>query len=554
MTLPLSHNNSKLGATDSVLCCAQRQKYWSIEELALFKGLSAEDINFYIELGQLPHRITPVSKLVILPPNADELLDSLLFGQTLSEVKNIKPVASGVKQTFSTSSSHSGSKLQNLKAFIKSFKYGDKPTVLPGYKGMSIKASRKRKTVQLRENKMDKYFSLLSFNIDHVFTEENIETITKAHSRFRERVNAKMPWKDKNFLLSGKFREISTFTELFDFHKEGQTRDQVKKIERYQKRYLSEGYGDKLISNYCAESFKIDFLDRKPPEHQPSDRNEMIKIVSAAITKAQSIMNIKIDVQPLILKGERSRSDETDNKPPLLSTLTAFICKSYGVGKENLGLELIIQYMASTRVACTDALEWNQVKWKKLCVEVPNEKSKTGYRNHPIAKRLTEILERELHEQLQNSRLTKNKNGEPVYVFESDRRKGHAISNMDDDFNFVKAYLVEHAEALGFNQEQVEDIKFFTRHSIRDLVEDELMAIHASEAQKEKCLGRKPNALGRAYGNLDLKALTKLKDRMVEKAESEFPELKALFQRLIGQPKDVVLESRGVKKGVKNSL
>lgn len=208
--------------------------------------------------------------------------------------------------------------------------------------------------------------------------------------------------------------------------------------------------------------------------------------------------------------------------------------------------------MASTRVACTDALEWRQVKWEKPCIEVPSEKSKTGYRNHPVPKRLIEILQAEQNIQSQNSKLTKDQSGLPIYLFESERNKGNAISNMDDDFKYVKKQLIADAVKHNFTEEQLDDIESFTRHTIRDLVEDELMGLHASEAQKEKCLGRKPNALGRAYSNLDLKALSKLKDRMVEKAESEFPELKALFQRLSGQSKGVMLESKGVKKGVKN--
>lgn len=437
-----------------------------------------------------------------------------------------------------------------LLSFLQDF--SGKVEVLPNLTGMSIRMSKKRKVIQLRENSKGEYFTLISYPISHMFTTEDIDTLKKAQKRFRSRVDAKMFWKDITFLLSGTFREIKTFHQLFELYKEGQTIGQIRKIERYQKRYLSLGYGDKLLVNYCAESFRKDFLDRKPHGHQLSDRNELIKIVSAAISKAKGMMNVKIDVQPLIRKGERSRTDKSDNKPPMLSTVSALILKAYELEKDELGLELIIQYMASTRVACTDALEWRQVKWEKPCIEVPSEKSKTGYRNHPIPRRLLDILRAEQNKQSQCSKLTNSKNGEPMHLFESDRNKGRSVSNMDDNFNFVKGQLLADAINSSFTAEQFEDIKSFTRHTIRDLVEDELMGLHASEAQKEKCLGRKPNELGQAYGNLDLKALSKLKDRMVEKAEKEFPELKALFEQLIDNYRGVMLESGGVKKGVKN--
>lgn len=111
----------------------------------------------------------------------------------------------------------------NIKEFIQNFSAGDKPKVIAGYKGLSIKASRKNKTIQLRENKNDKYFELITYDIDHYFTDRDIETITKAHERFRDRIDAKMPWKDKTFLLNGTFREIKTFNQLFELYKEGQT-------------------------------------------------------------------------------------------------------------------------------------------------------------------------------------------------------------------------------------------------------------------------------------------------------------------------------------------
>lgn len=436
--------------------------------------------------------------------------------------------------------------------FLQNFKPGNKTKVIPGYSGMSISASRKKKTIRLRQNKNDQYFNLITYPVDHVFKQEDIETLIKAHKRFRDRIEAQIPWRDINFLLNGTYRELKTINDFLEFCKEGKSTIQTKKIIRYQKRYASNGYGDKSLANYCAESFRQDFLDRKPPGHQPSDRNELIKIFSSGISAAKGMSNIKIDVQQLFRKGERARADKSDNKPPMLRTLKAFICKAYELRKYNLVLELIIQFMASTRVACTDDLEWSQVKWEKLCIEIPEEKSKSGYVNLPIPKRLIEILKAEYHAQCQNAKLTDGKNSEPIYIFESKRNKGKSICNMDAAFKYVKKQLLIEAVKLGLTEEEIEDIESFTRHSTRSLVEDLLIGLHASEAQKEKCLGRKPNEVGIAYAKIDLKTLSKLKDRMVEKVEQEFPELKALFNSLIRHDSNVMLESGGVKKGVKN--
>jgi len=415
--------------------------------------------------------------------------------------------------------------------FLQNFSGSTK--VLKGFQGMSIRASKKEKVIQLRAEKHDKYFKLISYPTDHIFTSKDIETLKQAHTRFRSRIDAQMPWKDKNYLLNATYREINTFTELIELYKEGQRKAAINKISRIQRRYFSGSWGDKLVVNYCVESFRTDYLDRPVAGRQPSDRNEIIKITSAAINKAKEQLNVKIDVQPLIKKGERSRSDDTDRAIPKMSTLADFIMEAYQLSRERAGLSMVIQLLASTRAKRTNYQRWERVKLGNKFIEVPSPESKTAFVRHPIPQRLIDILKTEKQRQSHDHRLTKDSHKQPLLMFESEFNRGKPLTKFHDYFNEIKGSLINKAIESGATEEEIDEIKRFQQHRIRDIVEQLLLDVHASEAQKEKCIGRKPSELGRSYGDLSIDKLSKLKDKMVAKIEQEHPDLKALFQSLI---------------------
>lgn len=419
----------------------------------------------------------------------------------------------------------------NIKEFIQTFE--GKPKVLKGYPGMSIKVSRKEKIIQLRDDGDGQYFKLISYPVEHQFTKEDIQTIIDAHKRFMDRRKAKMPWRERGYLLGGSYRELSTFHDLFEFYKELASKKRAGAINRIQTRYFSGQWGEKIMANYSIATFRTDYLDRYVSSRRKSDRNEIIKMVRAAVNKAKASESIKINVQELIMRGERSRADKTDKTIPKMSTLTQFIIEAYKSGYNSLGLKLIIQFMASTREANTNERQWSRVNLDDLSIEVPTHESKTGFRRHPIPERLVGILSTEKSKQQRDMNVTKDCNGEPLFMFESPYNRGKVDTTLNKQFRNVKASLLAKKERLGSTKEDLKSISSFTQHRIRDLVEQALLDVSASEGQKEKCLGRLPREQAESYGNHSIEKLSELKDRMVEKAELEFPELKALFQRLI---------------------
>ena len=563
-----------------------RTQFWTVPELAQAKGVSDADILYFVNKGLITSNKSQVTNVLYLAQDADSIFDKLFFGnlisinepeknKTIDQEKRVKsqttpsekiasvtqkkaveiqtsPLETSVSITQDkTVEVHTPLITNELLLFLQTF--SSSPKVLPSMTGMSIKASRKKKMIQLREHKADQYFQLIAYPIEHQFSNEDIKTLQKAWDRFRSRIISKKPWKDKNFLLNGSYREILTFHELFEFHKEGQTKDHARSIHRIQNRFFSGVWGEKLIANYCIESFRTDYLDRLVVSRQDSDRNEIIKMVNAAISKAKAAINIQIDVQELIKRGERSRADKSDKVIPQMSTLAQFIAESYELGYDRLGLKLIMQFMTSTRENRTNCMEWKRIKLNKQFVEVPAPESKKGFRRHPIPERLEEILTYEKNEQRRNKKLTTDRSNEPVWVFESPYNKGKVDSTLNTQFDEVRKSLYNLAQVQGASKKDLKAIKSFTQHRIRDIVEQELLYVNASERQKEKCLGRLPDERSESYGNLSIEKLCELKDKMVTKAELEFPELKSLFQHLCGQSKGVMLKYSGVKKGVKNS-
>ncbi|WP_209328307.1 hypothetical protein [Pseudoalteromonas sp. PA2MD11] len=495
----------------------ENQKIRAVKKLILTLKLSQS------EMDQL------VAELVLDESDLVQLNETVTLGNDFNVVNiaaSKKKLGSPVITLLPQEESNS-----TLKEFIQTFE--GQPKVLKGYPGMSIKVSRKEKTIQLRDGGDAQYFKLISYPLEHQFTNEDIKTIIDAHKRFVGRRKAGMPWRERGYLLSGSYRELITFHDLFEFYKESASKKRARAISRIQTRYFSGQWGEKIMANYSIATFRIDYLDRYVSSRCKSDRNEIIKMVKAAINIAKADVSIRINVQELVLKGERSRADKSDKTIPEMSTLAQFIIEAYESGCESLGLKLISQFMASTREANTNKWRWSRVKLDDLYIEVPTPESKTGFRRHPIPKRLVNILSAEKSKQQRDMSVTKGRNSEPLLMFESPYNRGKVDTTLNKQFNDVKASLLAKKEFEGATKEDLKSISSFTQHRIRDLVEQALLDVAASEGQKEKCLGRLPSEQAESYGNLSIEKLSELKDRMVEKAELEYPELKVLFQRLI---------------------
>ncbi|MDO6476625.1 hypothetical protein Q4520_14425 [Alteromonas sp. 1_MG-2023] len=425
-------------------------------------------------------------------------------------------------------------RVTKLLAFLQGFREMGNAKVIPQLTGMSVRNSKRKTFIQFRENKKDGYFKLIEYQSDHLFTENDAETILKIYDRIAVRRKAGMHWKNKAYLLSGLTLEIKTFNQLFDHYAACSSRGVNIKLKRIRERYFSGERGDRLLSSYCAESFKNDFLDCRAPDRADSDRNEIIKIISAAVNKARFSQSVQIDVQQLVAKGERSRADKSDKAIPRLSTLSRLILTAYTHGAYDVAYHLLIQLMASTRFTATTKIEWSRVDLKKQVIAIPAPLSKSAcYVTHPIPRELVKLFQAECERKGAYRLATQSSSGKPRYIFESGHNPGKLDSQIRKKFERMKAIVIKDCNAESLDHYTLQEISEFTPHRIRDIVEKQLKLIGATDAQKEKCLGRKPDDVGSAYGDLSVPTLCQLKDKMMDKIFAEHPELKQVISSLI---------------------
>ncbi len=118
-------------------------------------------------------------------------------------------------------------------------------------------------------------------------------------------------------------------------------------------------------------------------------------------------------------------------------------------------------------------------------------------------------------------------------MFESVHSPKKPDSQIRKKFNRIKAIVIENYASECSNHYARKEICDFTFHRIRDIVERQLKLVGATDAQKEKCLGRQPDEVGSSYGDLSVPTLCQLKDKMMDKIFAEHTELKKVIGYLI---------------------
>ncbi|PKH00875.1 hypothetical protein CXF95_01270 [Paraglaciecola sp. MB-3u-78] len=421
--------------------------------------------------------------------------------------------------------------------------YNDGTKAISGYPGLYLRRNKKSLVVIFRIKASGQRLDLMNFNNDILIEESDVKTIKKAYERFRVCLAGGRPWNNKSYLLDGQKRKIRTFNELLKFYSEDQRIATQSKIKRYQKRYFSGALGERLLSTYCHEQFAKDYLDISNPQRMPSDRNEIVKIIKAACSLAKGSPNIEIDVQELVNKSDRSYADEADKTMPSAEIYDMFLGQAYDRNDHNLCMSLILQFFVSTRKSATNHMRWQQVNLEDNIVEVPSHLNKNG-RLARLAfpsslSRLLRSFKANLASDLKKS---KTKSGDAIYVFESPKIKGQAVSNFDKEFNAVKSKLLSDHAAFNLDSTDSKEIrqktKKFTQHRLRDVMDMQLLEVGASNAQKEKAAGRRPGENARAYEDLSIEKMINLKDRVFDKMLDELPNFKRVVEGLENHYKD----------------
>jgi len=411
--------------------------------------------------------------------------------------------------------------------YINEFDGGTK--TIPDHNGLKIRKNKKSKQIFLRVEQQD--LTLVSFSNVHKVTEDDVEIIKNMYARFKLLRTEGKPWNNIQYLAKDNIKKLVTFNDLLNFYAGISHEEVAKKIRRMQKRYFSGEKGERKLIAYCEEQFAKDFLDSSNPARVKTDRDTVIKQMNAAFNKAVESSTVeRPDFDNLVKNQVRNRSDDTSKIFPKLETYTAYLKKAFELGFDQLALNLILQESISTRKALTTQQQWADINIDELVKEVAAHQNKNRqYGRLMLPKQIKPLLNTYMLKLKRDPNISKNRKGEPIFLFESPQanRKGQSRVNFDNQLNAVRTSLCNEIEVLSSLEHDKaslkKEISAFTVHRLRDLSDSLLLDCGCTEAQKEKAAGRSTNNVARAYEKLSEEDMINLKTKKFDYIANQEP-------------------------------
>ena len=402
----------------------------------------------------------------------------------------------------------------------------DKTTMVPGFQGLSIRTNQKSWIVSIRVKKC-KILKLMKICKKTLNLESEIEDIQSMYRRFLDRREARMSWSDISYLKANLSPNIETFTELFNFYRERpHTSHKLKtKIDRIAKRYFAGELGNRKIEFYCAKQFANDYLNVVNPNRVKTDRDEILKIFNAARNLAIQEGIVKPKQLPDLTLGEnRNRAKKHSQNPPQLSSFVKILKSGLILGHHQMVLCLLIQEALTTRKVITTKLSFDRFNAELDNVETYAQESKgKNYCVQVLPDRISKLVKNYIENYLTSNKSNPSKSG---FLFESPKIKGQARPNFDTHFDLAR----QHA----FDNDTTRDnhILNFTQHRTRDLADKYMLAVGATEAQKEVAAGRVVGDLAHAYGDLSNEVVKDLKNLKFDKIAELEPDYLEVVNQL----------------------
>ncbi len=345
-----------------------------------------------------------------------------------------------------------------------------------------------------------------------------------------------MPWSALSYLIPKTRVKIITLNELFDFGIQEMPR-MKSKLKRFKKRYLSGEKGEVLLEYMCQQDIVDDYLECYHPERQKTDRNEFIKLFSSLYNKAYASKRVENLNFINLVKGLKKTRGKP-KAPPELKTYITILQKAFDMGHHELSLNLLLQESVFMRKSLTTTQAVDCISFDDLRTEIGAESHKNGklgsYLHTPQLKVLTETY---LDYLRQASYITKTRNGEARFLFESPIKKGQARNNFDGQFNKVREAVIKDIEKRSYSDalvaKQIKAVKEFTQHRIRSLNEALILEVGSTEAQKENAFNRSVNEVSSAYGDLSDEKQRELKVKKFNYILTKHPEYKGVIDGLI---------------------
>lgn len=350
--------------------------------------------------------------------------------------------------------------------------------------------------------------------------QQDIDNVNSMYEQFLLLKSENMPWNNIKLLQIWTLDTIETFNDLLLFYKTQNdfSASYKNKIDRMICRYFAGAKGTRKLKAYNEKQFVKDFLDCPHPAQAKTDRDTVIKLMNAAYEYAFASDQVaNRDFPNLVKNQKRNRTDKSQKPLPKLTTYVGILSEGLTLVYHEMVLNMIMQEDFLTRKSVTASQEVSKFDLDASSCEVYAQESKSGDHKKHLASDPCVLLLRTYIKHLKaDTSVSKDKSGNPKYLFESPSKPGQPRCNFDNQFKHAKASYLEQVNQnyIDDDKEKVlNEIRNFTQHRIRDLSDSLMLNIGATEAQKELAACRSINDVAAAYEALDCESIIELKNK-----------------------------------------
>ena len=452
-------------------------------------------------------------------------------GKDVSVTQNDPDVQTAAVVTAETTVDHLAS-AEQFKLFLKSLPQGTHS--VPGYKYIRARVNLKSIVIEIvvKGKPNNHRHTLLTHQKLTEFDDQVLTFAIESYRNFLRQYKAKPIFGIINWLPHAVRTRITTPKQLLLFeleHKDWTSKDTKRKARNIFKRYFDCKEGDLDLRDAKTCHLEAIFVDKAAKSDTPSDRDELVKRLKAALNFAYDHPNVeKLEFGRSIENLRRNR--ESYQHLPDLKTYVSYLCRAVELGLFDLALFMTLQEQLFTRVNKSILLRKNDIKFDECLVKILGHEHKnirTAYYYFPV--QLIPLLQAVI-----DKRSVDQQQLNP-FLFPSVVKDTVSKSHFYDDFHLVRASLVASSEQKSgeeFCEQRVEFNKF-TFHRLRNLNLDLLQKINVWEGQAEKAFNRKVSDKAKAYEDLSPRRQREFKSEKYQYIASKYPEYDDAVKRLI---------------------
>ncbi|WP_417707427.1 hypothetical protein [Rheinheimera aquimaris] len=477
--------------------------------------------------------VTQTASKALSEPEIQHVGEVAAKGKDVSVTQNDPDAQTAAGVTAETTVDHLAS-AEQFKLFLKSLPEGTYPVDKDRYKYLKVRVNQGSTVIYVvvKGIPRNQTHTLLTHQNNTEFDEQVLAFVIASYRNFLRQYEAKPIFGLINWLPNAVKTRITTPKQLLMFeleHKHWTSKDTKRKARNIFKRYFDCKEGDLDLRDAKTCHLEAIFVDKAAKSSTPSDRDELIKRLKAALHFASDHPNVeKLEFGRAIEELRRNR--ESYQHLPDLKTYVSHLCKAVEFGFYDLALFMILQEQLFTRVKRSILLRQNDINFDECLVKIlghEHKNHKNAYYYFPV--QLIPLLRAVIDKRSCNQQRPN------PFIFPSLTKDTISKPDFYNEFGLVRDSLIDSVKQQaknGFSEEALE-ISKFTFHRIRNLNLDLLYKINVWEGQAENAHNRKVSDKAKAYEDLSARRQREFKSEKYQYITGQYPEYDAAVKRLI---------------------